>query len=170
MRPSNTSSSVSKGEIAVYEPRRLLEYLIAQNESLLYNAKFLNIMLRARITCFGEKSEATTDLVEERKEIAIAQRANRFLIEYVAARPPTGTEQRQERDYYGLLSIATEIAERGTASDFLHHHLADYQVSILEPGRLGVERDHPVHQAMETYALNSGRSLLKAQADDPMDD
>ncbi|TSI12868.1 hypothetical protein [Brevibacterium aurantiacum] len=160
-----------ESEIVVYEPRGLLAYLIAQNESLLHNAKFLDTMLRARIACFGENSEAATDLVEERKASASAQRANRFLIEYVAACPPTGTEQVQTRDYYGMLSIAREIADRGTASDFLHHHLADFEVSILESGRLGVERDHPIHQAMETYAVNSGsRSLREAQADDSVDE
>ena len=160
-----------ESEIVEYEPRGLLEYLIAQNESLLHNAKFLGIMLRSRLACFGENSEAATDLVEERKASASAQRANRFLIEYVAARPPTGTEQVQTRDYYGLLSIASEIAERGTASDFLHHRLADFEVSILESGRLGVERDHPVHQAMEMYAVNSSsRSLREAQADDLVED
>lgn len=160
-----------ESEVIVYEPRGLLDYLIAQNESLLHNAKFLSIMLRSRIACFGENSEAATDLVEERKASASAQRANRFLIEYVAARPPIGTEQIQTRDYFGLLSIASEIAERGTASDFLHHGLADFEVSILESGRLGVERDHPVHQAMETYAVNSGsRSLRAAQTDDSVHD
>lgn len=160
-----------ESEIAEYEPRGLLEYLIAQNESLLHNAKFIGIMLRSRIACFGEHSEAATDLVEERKASASAQRANRFLIEYVAARPPTGTEQVQTRDYYGLLSLASEIAERGTASDFLHHRLADFEVSILESGRLGVERGHPFHQAMEMYAVNSGsRSLREAQADDLIED
>ena len=81
-----------ESEIAVHEPRDLLTYLIAQNESLLHNAKFLSIMLRARIACFGENSEAATDLVEEYKASASAQRANRFLIEYVAACPPTGAE------------------------------------------------------------------------------
>ncbi|BDZ60063.1 hypothetical protein GCM10025872_37200 [Barrientosiimonas endolithica] len=160
-----------ESEIVKYEPRGLLAYLIAQNESLLHNAKFLGMMLRSRIACFGESSEAATDLVGERKASSSAQRANRFLIEYVAARPPTGSEQVQARDYYGLLSIANEIAERGTASDFLHHRLADFEVSILESGRLGVERDHPVHQAMEMYAVNAGsRSLRESQANDLVDD
>lgn len=160
-----------ESEIVVYDSGSLLDYLLAQNEALLHNAKFLGIMLRARISCFGENSEAATDLVEERKASASAQRANRFLIEYVAARPPTGTEQLQTRDYYGLLSIASEIAERGTASDFLHHRLADFDVSILESGRLGVEQDHPVHQAIETYAENSGaRSLREAQTHDSADE
>ncbi|MFB9956579.1 hypothetical protein [Cellulomonas denverensis] len=160
-----------ESEIVAYEPRGLLEYLIAQNESLLHNAKFLDIVLRSRIACFGAISEAATDLVEERKASSSAQRANRFLIEYVAARPPIGTEQVQTRDYYGLLSIAREIAERGTASDFLHHGLADFEVSILESGRLGVEPDHPVHQALETYTANSGfRSIREAQSDEPTDE
>lgn len=158
-------------EIAIYEPHGLLEHLIAQNESLLHNAKFLETMLRSQIMCFGESSEATHDLVRERKASASAQRANRFLIEYVAARPPNGTEQPQKRDYYGLLSIAMEIAERGTASDFLHHNLADFEVSILKSGRLGVTPDHPVRQAMETYVVNSGsRSLREVQTDNLTDE
>lgn len=152
-------------EIAVYEAGDLLEYLIAQNEALLYNARLLNVMLPSRIACFGQDSEAAINLVEERQASASAQRANRFLIEYVAACPPNGTEQIQTRDYYRLLSIASEIIGRGTASDFLHYRLADFEVSILESGRLGVEREHPIHQAMETYAENAGsRSLREVQA------
>lgn len=154
-----------ESEIATYEPHNLLAYLIAQNESLLHNAKLIETMLPARIACFGESSEAATDLVKERETSASTQRANRFLIEYVAACPPTGTEQVQTRDYYELLSIASEITERGTASDFLYHRLADFKVSILKSGRLGVEHDHPVHQAIEAYVVNSGsRSIREAQA------
>ncbi|WP_152348300.1 hypothetical protein [Brevibacterium sp. CFH 10365] len=158
-----------ESEIVVYDSHDLLTYLIKQNESLLHDAKFLNTMLRARIACFGATSKVATGLVEERKASASAQRANRFLIEYVAARPPTGKARAQTLDYYELLSIAREITERGTASDFIYHGLADFEVSILESGRLGVERDHPIHQAIETYSQNSGsRTLREAQADTSM--
>lgn len=160
-----------ESEIDGYEPRSLLQYLIAQNESLLHNAKFLALMLKSRVACYGEKSEAALDLVEDRSASTSAQRANRFLIEYVAACPPTGAEQMQTRDYYGLLSIAQEIVARGTTSDFLYHGLADFEVSILESGRLGVEQEHPVHQAMEAYAVNSGsRSLRDTQGHESVDE
>lgn len=158
-------------KFAGYEPHGMLTFLIAQNESLIHDAKFLEISLKSRIACFGEDSEVANDLVRERKISSTVQRANRFLIEYVAARPPTGTQQVQTREYYELLSVAREIAERGTLSDFLHYGLADFEVSILQSGRLGVEVDHPIHQAIETYAENEGkRSLRRVQTDGSVGD
>ena len=77
-----------KAEIASYEQRSLLDFLVAQNESLVHDAKFNAMMLRSRLTCFGEHSHTVTELVQRRKESMTAQRANRFLIEYVAAEPP----------------------------------------------------------------------------------
>lgn len=159
-----------KSEIADYDPDHLLTYLIAQNESLIHNAKIVETMLRGRIACFGEDAVAVIDLVDAQKASDSTQRANRFLIEYVAACPPGGVLEVQNLDYYRLLAIAAEIAERGTASDFLYHRLADFEVSILESGRLGIERNHPIHQAIASYAANSGsRSLRDAKSEGPGD-
>lgn len=151
-------------EIAGYDRRILLDFLIAQNEALVHDAKFNGIMLTSRLACFGEQSETVTELVEHRKESATAQRANRFLIEYVAAQPPAGASAIAVSDYYRLLSIAKELIDRATASDFLHYDLADFQVSILDSGRLGLSRDEPVNIAMDTYVAESGlRSVRAAQ-------
>jgi len=86
-------------EVAMYDQRILLDFLIAQNESLVHDAKFNAIMLRSRLACFGEQSHTVTELVQHRKESATAQRANRFLIEYVAAQPPAGTRTIDVFDY-----------------------------------------------------------------------
>ena len=124
-------------------------------------------MLTSQLACFGEQSQTVTELVEHRKESATAQRANRFLIEYVAAQPPAGANTIAVRDYYRLLSIAKELIDRATASDFLHYDLADFQVSILDSGRLGLSREEPVTIAMDTYAAASGlRSVRAAQSAD----
>ena len=154
-------------EIAGYDRRILLDFLIAQNEALIHDAKFNAIMLTSQLACFGEQSQTVTELVEHRKESATAQRANRFLIEYVAAQPPAGANTIAVRDYYRLLSIAKELIDRATASDFLHYDLADFQVSILDSGRLGLSREEPVTIAMDTYAAASGlRSVRAAQSAD----
>ena len=163
-----------EAEIASYDPRTLLDFLIAQNESLVHDGKFKAMMLRSRLACFGEQSHTVTELVQHRKDSATAQRANRFLIEYVAAQPPAGTRAIEVLDYYRVLAIANEIIERATISDFLHYRLADFEVSILDSGRLGVSRDEPVTAAMDTYAANSGmrsvREALKGQARNHEDD
>lgn len=160
-----------EGEISRYDQRGLLDFLIAQNESLLHDAKFEASMLKSRLSCFGEGSHTVDELVRHRKENATAQRTNRFLIEYVAARPPAGTRVVDALDYLRLLSLAVEIVERATISDFLHYGLADFEVSILESGRLGVSREEPVSAAMTRYAENSGmRSVRKALASATVDE
>ena len=162
--------------IAAYDQRLLLDYLVAQNESLVHSARLNAVLLRSRLACFGEQSDTVAELVKERKEVASAHRANRFLIEYVAAQPPGGTRTVSVLDYYRVLSVAKEIIERATVSDFLHYGLADFQVSIVESGRLGVSREQAVSRAIETYAANSGmRSVRDAliaeatEADDEFD-
>ena len=157
-------------EIAVYDRRVLLDFLVSQNESLVHRAKLNAKMLRSRLACFGEQSDTVAELVNDRKDVAAAHRANRFLIEYVAAQPPTGTRSVAVLDYYRLLSVAREITERATTSDFLHYDLADFEVSILESGRLGVSREQPVTTAIETYANNSGmRSVRDAMGSEARD-
>jgi hypothetical protein len=151
-------------DVAQYGSRQLIDFLIAQNEALVHDSKFNELMLRSRLACFGEKSDTVDDLVQQRTSTSHAHRANRFLIEYVAAQPPTGERLMEDLDYIRLLAIANEIVERGTTSDFLNYRLADFEVSILGSGRLGVSREEPVTQAMNAYANHAGmRSIREAQ-------
>ena len=147
--------------IARYEQRALLDYLITQNEALVHSVKYNKRVLRSRLACFGTDAETTKELVEHRSESATAQRANRFLIEYVAARPPQGARLPTTRGYYQLLGLAQEVIERGTASDFLYFDLADFEVSILKSGRLGMNRDEPVVKAMKAYAAAAGARAIR---------
>lgn len=161
--------SLMESDIARYDQQVLLEYLVAQNEALTHFAKYNARMLRSRLACFGAGAETTKELVEHRSESATAQRANRFLIEYVAARPPTGERLPTTRDYHWLIGVAQEIIERGTASDFLHYELADFDVSILESGRLGMSRDEPVDKAMKAYAGTAGVRAIRTASEPPPD-
>lgn len=157
-------------EVAKYSSRQLIDFLVAQNEALVHDLKFNELMLRSRLACFGEKSDTVDDLVQERASTSHAHRANRFLIEYVAAQPPTGERLMEDLDCIRLLAIANEIVERGTTSDYLKYRLADFEVSILGSGRLGVSREEPVIQAMNAYANHAGmRSVRKSQEEDSGD-
>lgn len=148
-------------QVAVFDRRSLLDFLVSQNESLLHKANLTTSLLESHLACFGDQSNTATELAKQRKDIASANRANRFLIEYTAAQPPAGGRDVTVLDYYRILSIAKEVVERGTLSDLLCYHLADFEVSILESGRLGVSREEPVIAAMETYAANWGRRLVR---------
>lgn len=154
-----------EAQIAPYDQRALLDYLVAQNEALVHFAKYNERMLRSRLACFGVNAETTKELVKHRSDSASASRANRFLIEYVAAQPPQGGRLPTTRGYDQLLGLAKEIIERGTASDFLHFDLADFEVSILESGRLGMNRDEPVDAAMKAYVAASGARAIQSATD-----
>ncbi|MGV1005137.1 MAG: hypothetical protein ACOYEV_10335 [Candidatus Nanopelagicales bacterium] len=153
-----------QADIARYDQQSLLDYLVAQNEALTHYAKYNARMLRSRLACFGADAETTKQLVEHRSESAVAQRSNRFLIEYVAAQPPLGDRLPTTRDYHRLVGFAQEIIDRGTASDFLHYKLADFDVSILESGRLGMSRDEPVDKAIKAYAEAAGVRAVRTAA------
>jgi hypothetical protein len=127
-------------------------------------------MLRSRLACFGADAETTKELVQHRSESATAHLANRFLIEYVAAQPPQGDRLPTTRGYYQLLGLAQEIIDRGTASDFLHYELADFEVSILKSGRLGMSRDEPVDLAIKAYAEAAGARAIRTAVEPPADD
>ncbi|WP_434922975.1 hypothetical protein ACR9WD_06380 [Glutamicibacter sp. PAEs-4] len=156
-------------EIKNYDQKVLLDFLILQNEALSHSTKVNAIMLKSRLACFGENSDTVTELVEHRKKSVTAHRANRFLIEFVAAQPPTGTSFIEVLDYYRLLSVSQELIDRATASDFLHYNMADFKVSILDSGRLGLSRNESIITAMESYATaSSQRSVKTAQSIDAM--
>jgi hypothetical protein len=155
-----------ESEIKFFDPQKLLDFLVAQNEALIHDAKLTELLLRSRLACFGEHSDTASELVQSRRDSASAQRANRFLIEYVASQPPKLSSPIEPHDYYRILAISSEIIERATISDFLNYKLADFQISILDSGRLGVSREEPVTAAMDKYAENSGmRSVRVATSD-----
>lgn len=161
--------ALMEADIARYDQEALLEFLVAQNEALTHFAKYNARLLRSRLACFGAGAETTRELVHHRSESATTQRANRFLIEYVAAQPPLGERLPTTRGYHRLLGLAQEIIERGTASDFLHYELADFDVSILKSGRLGMSCDEPVDRAIKTYAQAAGARAVRAATEPPLD-
>lgn len=121
----------------------LLERLVALHEALLHESEKDRHTVGARIACYGE-----TGLVDElRKKLPKANAAAisaRFLVEYVAAVPPTGLRPLSLSLYDRLLALASEITNRGMASDAINYGLVDSELSILESGRLGQSRDDEV--------------------------
>jgi hypothetical protein len=75
------------------------------------------------------------------REEAKANIANRFLIEYVAARPPLGLRPISLSVFDELMALAALIFDYGTESDLIHFGLADILMRMLPSGRLGANRE-----------------------------
>lgn len=121
-------------------PDGLIEFLIRRDEALVHADALERESLAFRIACFGESPDLTREIAEsehKRTETAIA---SRFLIEYVAAKPPTGDRQISLDIYDQLLATAAEIYGRATLSDAIHYEFSEAKLSLLKSGRLGTSR------------------------------
>lgn len=141
----------------------LLEYLIRHNEALLRSDAEESLSLPTRIACFGEASGIVERLVESAPAIARASVANRFLIEFVAACPRTGSTEIDLHTYDLLLALAAEIVDTGFLSDAVYFDLSEVELACLPSGRLGVGGADRLGEAMKGFArVQAVRSVVTA--------
>lgn len=137
--------------IATLSADGLLESLIDAHEALLHRQAVSRITYPAEVAAYGE-GERLDRLREEIPRSANAGVALRFLIEYVAACPPHGIRLLSLDLFDQLLALASQIANRGWTSDIVQYKLAQrLGLSILESGRLGINRDETYFSGQEAY-------------------
>lgn len=139
----------------------LIDRLIVRNEALLHDEALSRDNLPAKIACFGESSELAQDLDREHKRRVSAAIASRFLVEYVAATPPTGQAPLTLETYDHLLALAAELASRATLSDAIYHDFSECELSLLESGRLGVSRGDRYEAGTQAIAAANAESERK---------
>ncbi|MCI0330695.1 MAG: hypothetical protein L0196_07055 [candidate division Zixibacteria bacterium] len=136
--------------ISTLSPDGLMDWLVAYNERLVYEQEFTKFTTPTRIACFEVGQNLQRDIAKEQSDLAKAALASRFLIEYVAARPPRGVRPMSLAMYDYLLGIAAEIENWGTLSDLIHLKLADITLDVLPSARLGVDQEH-YRKAQEAF-------------------
>lgn len=136
--------------VALYRPG-LLHVLIAYQEAITRELYSIQFSLPTRLACFADDPEMMHRLIREHSRASLANTANRFLIEYVTARPPEGNLNPSLESYDRLLALAAQIVEMGMLSDYLHFQIIEVSLSILPSGRLG--REHEAFtEASELFA------------------
>jgi len=129
-----------EGLVAALDGTELLPTLVAYLEANTREIFIRRFTVPTRLACFGDREELLKDLTTEIPEADTANLANRFLIEYVAARPPSGSLHFTLETYDRLLALASEIINWGMLSEFVYFHLIDGGLAILPSGRLGSDR------------------------------
>lgn len=127
--------------VATLCPDGLLEALIADNEALIQAQAVQRLTVPTRLACFGEAIDVVEDLQRNLTRLSGALVSSRFLLEYVAARPPAGLRPVSLAVYDRILAIASEIVDRSIVRDAVALGLADPELDVLPSGRLGVERE-----------------------------
>jgi hypothetical protein len=150
--------------VAALRPDGLLEELVARHEALLRREELQRRQLGSRIACF-EETTLVEDFIKQVPETTTTAVALRFLIEYVAARPPSGLRPMSLAVYDYLIAHAAEIVNRGMASDVLNSGLDDFDVSILAAQRLGMKQDTRFRTGQQAFLQASMPVLAERIAD-----
>jgi hypothetical protein len=136
--------------VASMSSDRLLEQLIARHESLIADRKTLDVITATHLACFGHTSATLTELKDDISATDKASMASRFVIEYVAARPPNGGRIFSLAAYDRLLALASKMIYFGRLSDSLKYKLSAHSFEILKSGRLALS-DPRYEQAMSEF-------------------
>jgi hypothetical protein len=120
--------------VADLEGDQLIDFLVAQNESLVRAEAVRDLTLPTKQACFGQEAKLLGELLKDTAAEVTAAVVTRFLIEYVAARPPTGPRHLTMEPYDVLLACGSEIVNRGFLSDGIQSKLSDSWVPSSASG------------------------------------
>ena len=76
--------------VSCHSSESLLPWLIAYNEAVIHESAERNLTIPTSMACFSSQKEMLRQLEEELPKISSASLAGRFLVEFAAAKPPTG--------------------------------------------------------------------------------
>ncbi|MFA4929390.1 MAG: hypothetical protein WC558_12810 [Patulibacter sp.] len=140
-------------EIATLSPVGLLETLLAHREAAVHSLALKRKNVRSRIAAYGER-KLFADEIKAMPQDSHAAVALRFLIEYVAARPPAGIRPLSEAQLERLHARAALIVSRGFTSDLVRHEVEDTDLGFLASGRIGFP-DGTYHAGSEAFLADA---------------
>jgi hypothetical protein len=126
--------------VATLSPIGLLEGLVALQEAVAYRGARRQLEMPTRMAFFGEGVDMTSQFIEEQFTQATIATSSRFVVEYVASRPPDGYRPFSYSVYDELQALAKHLIDHAFASDLVNYKLADIGLEMLPSGRLGMER------------------------------
>lgn len=112
-------------------------WLVGCNESLSAESELSRLTLEGRRSCFGQFGEMEDALAKEREERDTASIACRFLVELAGCLPSGDRKSLTRATYDELLALSAQVVGFGIESDLLHFEIAEFEVSMLQSGRLG---------------------------------
>ncbi|MCK1807074.1 MULTISPECIES: hypothetical protein [unclassified Micromonospora] len=145
--------------VSELDPNGLIEFLVRRDETLIHSDAVERESLAYRIACFGESPDLTQEIAEGERKRTEAAIASRFLVEYVAATPPSGQRPITLDTYDRLLATAAEIYARATLSDAIHHEFSDATLSLLKSGRLGTSRGDRYDSGTGAFSIAQAEAI-----------
>lgn len=136
---------------AELSPDGPMEFVLAHHEALVNARAEHELLLPTRRACFGASPDMQEAMKEEHMEFANAGIATRFLVEYLAAQPPSGDEPLSLATYDELIALCSLIADLGFESDFMEFGIVEHELHVLPSGRIG-RPERPIEEAIHGFA------------------
>ena len=111
----------------------LQESLMAANERLIADSEHRRAILAAREATYPTAGAELRDEVARANQAAVCCR---FLIEYAAAQPPSGTRRWSTARYDEALASASLLLDWGNLSDAIHGELTTMDLLVRDDGQL----------------------------------
>ncbi|MEK6274313.1 MAG: hypothetical protein AABM30_03150 [Actinomycetota bacterium] len=141
-------------QVAATKSQGLIEGLVAAVERCTHEQVYRQASALTKTLAYGDADEtlAERDLeVQQQNRSAVCAR---FLVEYVAACPPTGNEPLSLATFDRLMALAAEIIDAGSTSDAAEYGLAAAEVVVSPSGRV-VFRSALPYQASRTEFVSA---------------
>ncbi len=137
-------------EIEVLSPNNLVEVIYSDLEEILYKLMVAERTYAYELTCYPEKEEK---YITEYNNLNRTSLALKFMMEYVAAKPPKGEVALGIGKYEYILAICSLIIEWAYKNDLFHYNIFNTPVEILKSDRIGMKQDefYTIYQYGDKY-------------------
>jgi hypothetical protein len=130
-----------KSIIHMYSWESLIKRLITNNEALSHYKALKDLTTATTIECFTGVPLKVAKELEETQVITSTALSLRTLIEIVSAESPKGNKELSVADFDMLLAITDCLINWSMVSDHIHTKIINHELSILESGRIGVDKE-----------------------------
>lgn len=143
--------------VAELSPEGLLARLVGHHEQVVRAYYEQRLLIPTQLACFGSDTAYLEDIQERADRLMRADQAIRFLIEYVAAQPPSGLKALSVTTLDRLMALSSEMINKGMLSDAVYYGLADVAMQILPSGRVGTDKEGRYVLGVESFRQTQAR-------------
>lgn len=126
--------------VASLDPRGLLEGVVLHHEAAVHREAHQKLAWPTRRACFGDVLPMMGRFAEELAETETVVIPSRFVVEYVATRPPSGIRPFSYSVLDELLAATKILTDYAAESDLVQFGLVDVPLEVLRSGRIGADR------------------------------
>lgn len=127
-----------QNEIEQLSSINLVETIYFDLENTIYRLMMAKNQYVYELTCYPEKEEQYMNDYNNLNKISLALK---FMMEYVAAKPPKGKDILGIEKYEYILAICSLIIDWAYKNDLFHYNIFNTPIEILKSDRIGIKKN-----------------------------